>query len=146
MRVDFHHLTLSVRGLLVVRTFELWTHGEDIRRANQRPPDPLDSERLALMSSGLVDVLAFGMAMSGTTRPGRTARITLTGPGGATFDVALAPGEPVGTPDAILTMSTLDLCRVAARQLPIATAPMSIEGDSSLVEPLLVGAQAFAAD
>lgn len=145
-RLVFHHLPVSVRGFLIVRTFELWTHGEDIRRASQRARNLLDADRLALMSGGLVDVLAFGMAISGTEQPGRTARITLTGAGGKTFDVALAVGEPVGTPDTTVTMSTLDLCRIAARQLPISAAGIDVRGDRSIVEPMLVGAQAFAAD
>ena len=46
-----------VRGMLVVRTFELWTHDDDIRRAVDLPPNVLDDERLALMSSDLMGVL-----------------------------------------------------------------------------------------
>ncbi len=144
--VTLHHLPADVRGFLIVRTFELWTHGDDIRRANGRRLSSLDADRLALMSNGLVDVLALGMAFEGTEQPGRTARITLTGPGGGTFDIALAAGEPIGAPDTSVTMSVLDLCRVAARRLPIESAYMTVEGDHSLVEPMLAGAQAFAAD
>jgi hypothetical protein len=132
--------------MLVVRTFELWTHDDDIRRAIKRPPNPLDADRLALMSSDLMNVLNFGMAMSGTTQPGRTARINLMGPGGGSYDVALAPGEIAGLPDITITTSVLDLCRVASNRLSVDEIDLAVDGDRSLLEPILVGASAFAAD
>lgn len=144
--VGFHHLALSVRGLLVVRTFELWTHGEQIRAATGRFPDDLDRDRLHLMSSELVGALALGMELQGTARPGRRARIVLTGPGGGRYDVALGPGAETGDRVATITLSTLDLCRVAARQRGPHDIAVEISGDASLLEPVLVGAQAFAAD
>jgi hypothetical protein len=132
--------------MLVVRTFELWTHDDDIRRAVNRPPNLLDDARLALMSSDLMNVLNLGMALSGTTQPGRSARINITGSGGATYDVALAPGETAGLPDITITTSALDLCRLAANRLTADLLDIDVEGDRSLLEPILVGATAFAAD
>ena len=88
--VTYHHLAGSVRGMLVIRTFELWTHDDDIRRAVGLPLNELDDTRLALMSTALTESLAVGMALTGTTRPGRTVRIDVTGSGGGrSFDVAL---------------------------------------------------------
>jgi uncharacterized protein (TIGR03083 family) len=98
---EYHDLPVSVRGLLVVRTFELWTHGDDIRLATDRRADELDEDRLAIMSGELMRVLSLGMALTGTTQPGRTARIELTG---------------------------------------------EVAGDEALLEPILAGASAFAAD
>jgi uncharacterized protein (TIGR03083 family) len=144
--VAYHHLAGSVRGLLVVRTFELWTHDEDIRRALNRPANVLDAERLALMSGDLMNVLNLGMALSGATQPGRTARINLMGPGGGSYDVALAPGEIAGLPDITITADMLEFCKVAANRLPADLIDLAVDGDRSLLEPILVGAAAFACD
>ena len=86
------------------------------------------------------------MALSGTTRSGRTARFDLSGPGGGQFDVALSPGEPAGTPDVSITTSSLGLCRVASHRLAIADLDVTVVGDESLLDPVLVGAGAFALD
>jgi len=144
--VEYHDLPVSVRGLLVVRTFELWTHGDDIRRATGRPADELDEPRLAIMSGELMRVLSLGMALTGTTQPGRTARINMTGVGGGSSDVALAHGEEPGRPDIVLTATTLDLCRVAANRLEPAQLACAVDGDESLLQPILAGVSAFAAD
>ena len=142
----YHHLGGSVRGMLVVRTFELWTHDDDIRRAINRPPNLLDGQRLALMSSDLMGVLNLGMALSGTTQPGRSASFNLMGPGGGSYDIALAPGETPGLADITITTSALDLCRLASNRLSADLIDLAVDGDRSLLEPILVGATAFAAD
>jgi uncharacterized protein (TIGR03083 family) len=144
--VAYHHLAGSVRGMLVVRTFELWTHDDDIRLALHRPPNLLDGDRLALMSSDLMNVLSFGMAMSGAAQPGRTARFNLMGPGGGAYEVALSPGETPGLPDITITTSALDLCRVASSRLSVDDIDLAVDGDRSLLEPILAGAGAFACD
>ena len=147
-QVAYHHLGGSVRGMLVVRTFELWTHDDDIRRAIGAPRNDLDGDRLSLMSSALLDVLPFGLLLAGTTRPGKTMRIVLTGRGGGrTVDAPMMPGEPVGAvPDITIAASTLDLCRVAANRLSADEIDVVVDGDESLLEPVLVGAAAFAMD
>ena len=144
--IAFHHLSGTVRGLLIVRTFELWTHDEDIRRATGRPAHELDDERLTLMSSELMTLLAHGMALTGNTRPGRTARFELTGSGAGTFDVALAPDEVAGAPDIVVRTSAVELCRLAANRVLPADLAVEVTGDRSLLEPMLVGAGAFALD
>ena len=142
----YYHLAGTLRGLLVVRTFELWTHGDDIRRAVGRDPDLLDEARLSLMVDELMRVLPLGLALSDCARPGRTARIELTGPGGGRFDVPLAPGEPAGDPDIILKATAIDLCRVASNRLAPEEFAVMVDGDARLLDPVLVGAAAFAAD
>jgi uncharacterized protein (TIGR03083 family) len=144
--IVFHHLPGTVRGLLVVRTFELWTHDEDIRRATGRPPNQLDDVRLTLMSGELMDLLSRGMAMVGTARPGRTARIELTGPGAGTFVVALAPDEVPGAPDIEVRTEAVELCRLVANRLAPRDLAVEVSGDRALLEPILVGAGAFALD
>ena len=144
--VAYHHLGGAVRGMLVVRTFELWTHDDDIRRAVNRPAHPLDGDRLVLMSSELMSVLNLGMALSETTRPGHTARFNLMGPGGGSYDVALSPGEIAGLPEITITTTALDICRLASNRLTADLIDLAVDGDRSLLEPILVGATAFACD
>jgi uncharacterized protein (TIGR03083 family) len=144
--VVFHHLAGTVRGLLVVRTFELWTHDEDIRRATGRPPNPLDDDRLTLMSGELMDLLAQGMAMTGTARPGRTARFELTGSGAGTYVVALGPDEVPGAPDIVVRTEAVELCRLVANRRAPSDLAVEVSGDRALLEPILVGAGAFALD
>ena len=144
--VAYHHLAGSIRGMLVVRTFELWTHDDDIRLALHRPPNMLDGDRLALMSGDLMNVLNLGMAILGTTQPGRTARINLMGPGGAAYEVALSPGDVAGVPDITITTSVLELCRLASNRVSVDVIDLAVDGDRSLLEPILVGATAFACD
>ena len=145
--IAYHDLVGSVQGMLIIRTFELWTHDDDIRRAVGRPANLLDGARLGLMSSTLLGVLPYGMARAGTTQPGRTVRIDLTGPGGGTsFVTALSPDDQPGSPDLVIETSALDLCRVASNRLPIDALEVAVEGDRSLLEPVLVGAGAFAMD
>jgi hypothetical protein len=144
--VSYHHLAGSLRGLLVVRTFELWTHGDDIRRATGRPSHPLDEARWSLMVATLMRVLPLGLALMNSSQPGRTARFHLTGPGGGSFDVPLAAGEGPGEPDLTLTAAVIDLCRLAAGRLAPEAIDVVVEGDGALLEPILLGATAFAAD
>jgi uncharacterized protein (TIGR03083 family) len=144
--ITYHHLAGTLHGMLVVRTFELWTHGDDIRQATGRPLDLLDETRLSLMSGELMRVLPLGLALSGCPQPGRTARLTLTGPGGGSYDVALDPASAPGAPEITVTTDVIGLCRWAANRLSIDDLHLSVEGDRSLLEPILVGATAFAAD
>jgi uncharacterized protein (TIGR03083 family) len=146
--VAYHHLSSGARGMAAVRTFEVWTHNEDIRRATARGLSPLDEPRLALMSTSLLSSLGGGMALMGTSQPGRSARIHVTGagPDTLTFDAALAYGETAGAPDITVTVDALDLCRLASNRVPIADLPAEVDGDRSLLEPMLVGATAFAMD
>jgi uncharacterized protein (TIGR03083 family) len=144
--VSYHHLAGSLRGLLVIRTFELWTHGDDIRAAVSLPLNRLDDDRLSMMVNQLIRVLPLGLALTQTSQSGRTARLRLTGPGGGSFDVPLSAGELPGQPDLTLTADVIDLCRLAAGRLSPADLDAVISGDGSLLEPLLTGAMAFAAD
>jgi uncharacterized protein (TIGR03083 family) len=144
--VRYHHLAGSVRGLLVSRTFELWTHGDDIRQATGRPLDLLDEARLSLMVSELMAALPIGMALAGGTEPGRTARFELSGWGGGTFTVPLAFGEEAGSPDIVIRTDTLRLCRLAANRLAPEELGAEVEGDPTLLAPVLAATAAFAAD
>ncbi len=142
----YHHLPGDLRGLMIVRTFELWTHGDDIRAAVSRSLNPLDPSRLRLMSSELMAVLPIALAVTGGARPGMSARLELTGAGGGSYLVPLAPGEVPGDPALTISTPVIDLCRLAANRLPISDLPVRVTGDATAVDPILVGAGAFAMD
>lgn len=144
--VRYHHLAGNVRSLLVSRTFELWTHGDDVRQAIGRDLDLLDEARLTLMVTELMAAIPIGMALTGQSAEGRSVRFVLDGPGGGDFDEPLTLGDQAGPPDLIVSTNTIDLCRLAANRLAMGDLDAVVDGDRSLLEPVLVALAAFAAD
>jgi uncharacterized protein (TIGR03083 family) len=145
-RVPFHDITTSVDGLLVMRTFELWAHGMDIALATEQPIPALDPERMALLSSRLMDALPRALAYRGRPQRGRTARFVLTGAAGGLYVVALDPRETAGEPDVTIVADVIDLCRVAARRLHPDALEVTVDGDRELAAAVLAGVDAFARD
>jgi uncharacterized protein (TIGR03083 family) len=136
----------SVSMMLITRTFELWTHYEDICRATNRALPTLDPARLQLMSTFFVDLLPTAMEITGTPRVNKTARIVLTGPGGGTFLRSLSLASDVGEPDVTLTSDVVSMCRLAAARTTPDQISAIIEGDVALGELVLAGASVFARD
>ena len=66
--------------------------------------------------------------------------------GGRSFDVALSPDDTPGLPDLTIEASALELCRLASNRLAFDQIDIRVGGDRSLLEPVLVGAGAFAMD
>jgi uncharacterized protein (TIGR03083 family) len=146
-----HDLPTDVDGLLVLRTFELWAHTDDVCRAVGRVAPIPDAERLALMSSRLMGALPFALALRGTEQPGRTARFVLTGAGGSagaggTYDVSLDASSPAGPADVVVVVDVVDICRTAARRLSSQELRVAVEGDADLVDVVLAAVDAFARD
>jgi uncharacterized protein (TIGR03083 family) len=144
--VQANDIPTDVDGMLVLRTFEVWAHTEDICRAAGHPAPPLDAARLTLMSSRLLDVLPLAMAVEGVPRPGQTVRLVLTGAGGGCYDRPLSPDDVVGVPDVELVVDVVDLCRLAARRTRPEDLDLEIEGDEELAGTVLVAVGAFARD
>jgi uncharacterized protein (TIGR03083 family) len=144
--VQANDIPTDVDGMLVLRTFEVWAHTEDVCLATGRAAPPLDAARLALMSGRLLDVLPFAMAVEGVPRRGQTARLVLTGAGGGCYVRPLAPEDVVGVPDVELVVDVVDLCRLAARRARPEDLDLDIEGDEELAGAVLVAVGAFARD
>lgn len=157
--VAFHDLQVSVPGLLVIRTFEIWAHAIDVALATGRALPRLDPQRMALLSGRLMAVLPFALAYRGSARPGRIGRFVLTGSAGGCFTVPLAPvsdappefgsqAMPIlhDEPDFTLVADPIDLCRIAARRLRPAELAASVQGDRALAELVLADLDAFARD
>ena len=141
-----NNIPTTADGMIVLRIFELWTHTDDICRAIGRPLTRLDESRLSLMSTRLVDVLPFALALDGGPPATGTVRFVLTGPGGGCYDRSMTPGAPAGVPEARIVADVVDLCRVAARRLDPHDLAVDIEGDRALAERVLACAGAFAQD
>lgn len=144
-RVRFHHLDLSLRSMIGVRLFEVWTHTEDIRRATGRELVAPSPARLTVMSNLAVGALPLGLLLAGIDDPGRTVRVVLTGEGGGEWVQALALGAAPGAPEATLEADVVDFCRLAAQRLAPAELAHRVTGDEGAVRDVLVGAGVFAA-
>ena len=144
-RIDLYGIPTSGRTALVARMFELWTHADDVRRALGRPLVDPDPERLAAMSDVAARSLPTGMTLSGTPRPGRSAKVVLLGGGGGTWTVPLALGDPGGAPGVTVVADVVDFCRLAATRLPPEELDHDVEGDAELGREVLRAVAIFAA-
>jgi hypothetical protein len=149
-QIPFHDISVSVDGLLTMRTFELWAHGMDIAHATRLPLPMLDDARLLLMSSRLMGALPQALAYRGVSTGDRTARFVLTGPAGGCYDIALDPTGPPPSPgfepDTTIVADVVDLCLVAAARLDHNELESAFEGDPTLAELVLANVGAFARD
>ena len=96
----------------VVRSFELWTHDNDIRRAAGLPPSVPDASALHLMTGLAARLLPHAAARRGLRGP-VDVHLVLTGPGGGTWDVDI--GERLPDPASILIVTNaVGFCRLVA--------------------------------
>jgi uncharacterized protein (TIGR03083 family) len=144
-RVFFHGFDFSIRSLVIARTFEVWTHTEDICRAVGRAPFELDPARLRMMCDAAVGALPLGMLLTGGDPQGRTARIVLEGPGGGTWVQALELGAEAGEPSTTVIADAIDFCRVAAKRRSPSDLVCTLLGDVDLALRTLTAAAVFAA-
>ena len=147
-RVDFHAFDLSIRSLLVARTFEVWTHDEDIRRALGHEPAAPDAARLRVMTRTAVAALPLGMLLGGRAPSGRSVRVVLTGDGGGSWVQSLEFGASpieVPAPSATLVTDAMGFCRVAAKRLDPRDLAYRYRGEADLIEDVLVAVAVFAA-
>lgn len=141
-RVRLEGLDVSVRSLLVLRGFELWTHAEDVRRAAGLPvddPEPAVLHTMCATSARVVERFAQ------VDRPA-TVRLVLTGYGGGTWDLALggATATPDAAPEADLLAGALAWCRHVAGRLDRAALDARLGGDEALAAAALAAAPVLA--
>jgi uncharacterized protein (TIGR03083 family) len=130
-------------ALLINRAFETWIHGDDVRRAigrSQRPPAPTS---LHIMAAFSVRTMPTALRIVGRERPGRCARIVLTGDGGGDWLVPLGGGRAT-TPDVVLTTDVVDWCLLVGERMGPAELELTVEGDADLAADVLAAAPAFA--
>ena len=124
---------------LVARSFELWTHTDDIRRATGRPLSTPEAAELKTMSEASVTALPLLLTLAGGEPSVTTTRVVLTGAGGGTYD--LAGSEPHRN---LLVLDVVDYCRVVARRAEPRLVVRTREGDGELLDALLRASQAVA--
>jgi uncharacterized protein (TIGR03083 family) len=142
--VDLYGAQLPISDVLTVRAFEVWAHSEEIAAAAGLGLDAPEPERLALMSELAVRLLPFGLQLTHEQVPPGCARLVLTGAGGGSWDVPFTPELASAAPDVVVVLDVVEFCRHAAHGHLHAERIDEVEGDRTLVPPLLTGAAAFA--
>ena len=141
--VAVYGLWLPLPTLLVVRTFELWTHENDIRRVAGLPPSVPDTAALSLMTE--LAATSLPLAAERAQLPGPTRlRLVLTGPGGGSWDVAI--GGDAAPADISIVTDAIGFCRLVANRATPADLDLHTAGDPDRVAGLLAAAPLLALD
>ena len=142
--VAVHGMRLPLGALLVVRSFELWTHDNDIRKAAGLPPSVPDASALRLMTGLAARLLPHAAARRGPHEP-VNVHLVLTGPGGGTWDVAI--GERLPDPASIrIVTDAVGFCRLVANRVSPADLDLRVTGDPGRAAGVLAAASALALD
>lgn len=140
-----HDIPTDRDGLMLLRSFELWAHYDDIATALARPGLDIDAGRLLTLSRALAQAMPFAFAVSGDPSPDGRVRLVLIGPGGGTYDLTI--GSPVDTPSAAtIVVGAVEACRLAQRRVDPDQVEVLIEGDTALGRAVLTHVGAFARD
>ncbi|WP_049559743.1 hypothetical protein [Nonomuraea sp. SBT364] len=129
-----------LRHALVQRTFETWTHADDIRALTDRPAAPPPDRHVRMIAE-------FGLAvLPGAVRGKRrdAATFVLTGAAGGTWTVPLSPAA-----DRVTVLISADLvafCRLLAGRWPPGSFPYAAEGDPALARELVRAAATLGCD
>jgi uncharacterized protein (TIGR03083 family) len=140
--VVLHGWPFSIDGAVIARSFEIWTHADDIRRATGRPlvsPIPTD---LSTMSGFSVRALPLTLPLVDPDIRLTPTRIVLTGDGGATYD--LGDGSDGSDRRTTVVTDVVDYCRMVARRIRVDELECHVEGDGDLARSLLASASVFA--
>lgn len=147
--VEVHGIRLPLGELLIARSFEVWTHDNDIRAATGQPPTAPDQRALRPMTD-----LAVSLWPTATTRAGLSDRtsvhLVLTGPGGGTWDLALgqaAVSDAGAAPSAVaIVADAVGFCRLVANRAAVASLDLHVTGDQGRAAAVLAAASTLALD
>lgn len=139
--------TMALVDVLRMRTFDVWTHEQDVRRALDRPGD-LDSAAAAVAVEWIRRGLPRVVARGARVEPGRVVVLDVQGAGGFRDAVTVAAGDdgrPAGvvlpdeppTPDAVLTLTTEAFMRRSCGRWPSDGTPVEVDGDTALASRVL---------
>jgi uncharacterized protein (TIGR03083 family) len=142
--VAVHGLRLTAQSLCIVRTFEVWTHDNDIRRALGLPQSDPDSSTLTLMTQFATAVLPRAAAMRQLSTP-VALRLVLTGPGGGTWQLRLGGDQPAAVDVGVVT-GAVAFCRLIANRLTPTDLEHHVTGDPTIAAALLHAATTLALD
>jgi uncharacterized protein (TIGR03083 family) len=143
-RVRVFGMPFPRESMLVARSFETWTHSDDIRRALGRALSPPPPEVLHPMADLSVMMIPASLEMAERAHRGKTARVVLTGDGGGDWLIPLGFSEASQTPDVVLTTDVVAWCRCVSERLAPDALPRDVEGDPALADDLAAASSAFA--
>jgi uncharacterized protein (TIGR03083 family) len=142
--VAIYGVALPLGDLLVARTFELWTHENDIRLVTGQPPSAPAPSTLRPMTKLATALLPFGAAITNLSEP-IGVHLVLTGPGGGTWDVAV--GEPASDPAPVdIVTDVVGFCRLFANRISPSDLEWHVTGDERKATSVLAAAAALALD
>ncbi len=142
--VAIHGVALRLRDLLVARTFELWTHENDIRAAAGLPPSAPAPSTLRPMTQLATALLPFGAALTHLSEP-ISVHLVLTGPGGGTWDVAV--GDAASEPSSVgIVTDVVSFCRLFSNRISPSDLEAYVTGDQRQATSVLTAAAALALD
>ncbi|MEV0615795.1 maleylpyruvate isomerase family mycothiol-dependent enzyme [Nonomuraea sp. NPDC050404] len=130
-----------LRQALIQRTFETWTHADDIRAATDRSRAAPRPEHVRMIAE-------FGLAMLPRAMKGPrrdvSATVVLTGPGGGTWTIPLSPtSDHVAV---LISADAVDFCRLLANRWQLGCFPYAAEGDPALARDLIAAAATLGCD
>jgi uncharacterized protein (TIGR03083 family) len=143
--VWLHGMRLPLRGLLVARAFELWTHENDIRLTTGLSLAVPDAATLHLMAALAASLLPYAAHRSGMRQPAQV-RLVLTGPGGGTWDVGMAGENAPGPREMSIVTDVVGFCRLVAHRVEPAELELHVTGDRDQAARVLTAAATLALD
>ena len=143
VEVAVHGLRLPLGLLLVVLTFELWTHDNDIRRVAAMPPSEPDASTLRLMTDAVAGILPHAAALAGLSEP-TNVHLVLTGAGGGTWDIPVGEAPPSST--VTIVTDAIGFCRLVANRATPGMLELHVTGDMDRACEVLAVARALALD
>jgi uncharacterized protein (TIGR03083 family) len=142
--VAVHGLRVPLGLLLIIRSFELWVHENDIREVVGLPPSAPDASTLSVMTNSAASLLP-QVAIRAGLHDSVRVHLVLTGPGGGTWDIEV--GQSPSAPAAVtIVADAVEFCRLAANRVTPADLDPYVTGDQDRAAAVLTVASTLALD
>jgi uncharacterized protein (TIGR03083 family) len=142
--VAVHGLRVPLGLLLIIRSFELWVHENDIREVVGLPPSAPDASTLSVMTNSAASLLP-QVAIRAGLHDSVRVHLVLTGPGGGTWDIEV--GQSPSAPAAVtIVADAVGFCRLAANRVTPADLDPYVTGDQDSAAAVLAVASTLALD
>jgi len=145
--ISWWGMDIRIMTMLIVRSFETWTHADDIRRGVGLPQLPPPASSLARMSQIAASWAPLMMMARGEDLGATAIELHLTGLGGGTHFVNLGFEDldsATHAPAAIVTIDVLDYCHVIGDRLKPADVVYEATGDLDLTRTYVSSLDALA--
>lgn len=168
--ITLHRVPLPLGDLLIGRSFELWAHENDVRKATGRPPSVPDAPTLRAMAILAATLLPVAVGRRGRSEPvdrreplGLSEplglRLVLTGPGGGAWDLPIgqrptpagqrptpAAQRPPVRPDLLIVADVVDFCRLVSNRVAPGELAAHVTGHPADAELVFTAAASLALD